>query len=465
MNPRLPECIARQPYFSLNSFPSIISENQIYSAAACRCQASARFTLRAIHLNTTHTSSAYKYYVLFILAAVNMFNYVDRNVVSILLVPIKDEFQVSDGAMGLLTGMAFMLVHSLFGIPLARLADRRSRRNVLVAGVAVWSAMTALSGFARSFPQLVALRMGVGIGEAAGSPPAHSMISDYFPPASRALALSLYSVGLYAGIMVGYFAAGWLGIRFGWRTTFIVVGLPGLALSALVALTVREPPRRSHQAIAPLAVVFSHLLRKRSFLALQLAASFHALAAYGAVLWMPTFMHRVHSMPLDEIGLKLGVISGLGGGAGAIIGGFAADRAARRDVRWYAWVAAISALGALLPTSLFLFAASSELALGWFLPYIVLVGMYTGPLFAMNQALAPTRMRATAVAIHLLIVSILGGGVGPWIVGGLSDFFATEYGDDGIRYSMLIVICAGSFLAGVLYLIAGTSLSREIESE
>mgnify|MGYP001826111510 FL=1 len=416
-------------------------------------------------MNTRSESSAYPYYVLFVLALVNMFNYVDRHVVSVLLVPIKQEFQVSDEWMGLLTGMAFMLVHSVFGIPIARWADNHSRRNVMMVGVAVWSAMTALSGLARSFPQLLALRMGVGIGEAAGSPPAHSIISDYFAPARRATALALYSMGLYAGIMVGYSAAGWLGEHYGWRVTFVAVGLPGLALSLLVGTTVREPVRQASAHRTPLPEVLRYLLAKRSFIALQLAASFHALAAYGAVHWMPTFLHRVHSMSLTDIGLKLGLISGLGGAAGALLGGFVADRAGRQDVRWYAWVAAFSALAALPVAFLFLFGTSGAGTLGWFFPYILLVGVYNGPLHAMNQGLAPARMRATAVAIHLLIVSILGGGVGPWIVGGMNDRLHAQFGDEGIRYSMMIVICGGSVLAGALYLITGHYLKRDLETE
>ena len=159
--------------------------------------------------------SLYPYYVLFALGLVNMFNYVDRHILSVLLEPVKAEFGVSDEWMGILTGMAFVLVHSLFGIPLARLADRTTRRSVIAAGVAVWSVMTALSGLAVSFWQLLFLRMGVGIGEAAGAPPSHSLISDYFEPARRATALSIYSTGVYAGIMFGYFAAGWIGRR--WR--------------------------------------------------------------------------------------------------------------------------------------------------------------------------------------------------------------------------------------------------------
>ena len=407
-------------------------------------------------------SSRYPYYVLFALGLVNMFNYVDRHIVSVLLVPIQQDFQVSDEWMGILTGLAFVVAHSLFGLPLARLADRTTRRTVVAAGVAVWSALTALCGLAQSFWQLVVLRMGVGIGEAAGAPPSHSLISDYFGPERRATALAIFSTGVYAGIMFGYFAAGWIGESLGWRLTFVVVGLPGLALAWLVHATVREPPRSPVEASETFVDVVRYLFRRRAYLALLFAASCHAIAAYGAVVWTPTFLSRVHGMTLFEVGTGLGLISGLGGACGALAGGAIADRLGRGDARWNAWVAAIAAFSAVPCAALYLRADGAVTALLWYLPYIMVVGAYNGPLHAMNQGLARPRMRAMAVAIHLMVVNLLGGGIGPWVVGRMNDALHPQFGDLAIRQSMLMVICIGSALAGIGYLITSVSLRRDL---
>jgi predicted MFS family arabinose efflux permease len=406
----------------------------------------------------------YPYYVLFALGLVNLFNYVDRHIVGVLLVPIQKDFGVSDEWMGLLTGMAFMLAHSLFAIPIARWADRGSRRTVIALGVALWSAMTALSGLARGFWQLLVLRMGVGIGEAAAAPPAHSIISDYFEPARRATALALFSVGLYVGIMFGYIAAGWLGQHFGWRRTFLVVGLPGLALALLVRLTVREPPRATAVESHPFAEVLRYLLGKPAYVALLLAASAHAFASYSAAHWAPAFLQRVHGLSLARTGLWLGLVSGLGGAAGSLLGGVLADRLGRRDPRGYPFVAAAAAFASIPCAALFLFAGSSPLALGAYLPYILLVGAYNGPLFALNQGLAKPRMRAMAAAIHLITVSLLGGGLGSWLVGRSNDALRAEYGDEGIRYSLIAAIAAGSVLAGLLYLATSFTLRRDLDA-
>lgn len=406
--------------------------------------------------------SAYPYYVLFVLGLVNLFNYVDRHILSVLIRPVQEEFGVSDEWMGVLTGLAFVIIHSIVGIPLARLADRTTRRSVIAVGVAVWSAMTVLTGVAQSFWQLVVLRMGVGIGEAAGAPPSHSLISDYFEPERRATALSIYSMGVYAGIMFGYFAAGLMGEAFGWRLTFVAVGLPGLGLALLVRGTVREPPRVTPVETESAWDVFRYLGSKPAFVALMVAASFHSLAAYSAVIWTPTFLGRVHGLSLSQVGLGLGLVSGLGGAVGTLSGGLLADRLGRRYTRWYGWVAAGAAFLAAPAAGLYLLAGSASAALWSYLLFILLVGAYNGPLHAMNQFLAKPRMRAMSVAIQLLIVNTIGGGVGPWLVGRLSDTLRPDYGDEGIRYALLAVISVSALLASVFYLISSSTLRRGI---
>lgn len=407
--------------------------------------------------------SSYSYYVLAMLALVNMINYVDRNILSVLIGPIKQEFQVSDEAMGLLTGLAFMIVHCFFGLPLARIADRTSRRTVVAVGVAVWSAMTAVMGLAASFGQLLVLRMGVGIGEAAGAPPSHSLLSDYFPPEKRATALSLFGMGVYGGTMFGYFAAGWLGETFGWRMAFVAVGLPGLVLAALVGTTVREPARAAPVSDESILFVLRYLLSRPAFVFLMAAASFHAIAAYAAIVWTPTFYGRVHGLSLSQIGLWLGLVSGIGGALGALGGGLLSDRLGGTDKRWYAWVAAGVALLA-SPASLvvYSFTDSSRTSLFAYFGFILLIGAYNGPLHAMNQFLAKPRMRSMSVAIQLLIVNLVGGVIGPWAIGRACDVLRPEYGEAGIRHAMAFTVGACTVVASLFYLATSRSLRQGI---
>ncbi len=394
----------------------------------------------------------YPYYVLFMLGLVNMMNYVDRNILSVLITPIKQEFGLSDEAIGLLTGLAFMIVHCLFGLPLARLADRTTRKTVIAIGVAVWSAMTAMMGLASTFGQLLVMRMGVGIGEAAGAPPSHSLLSDYFPPEKRATALSLFGMGIYAGTMFGYFAAGWIGEQFGWRLTFVAVGIPGLALAALVGATVREPARAAPAPDESILFVLRYLLSKPAFVFLMIAASFHATAAYAAIIWTPSFYQRVHGLSLSEVGLWLGLVSGVGGAIGALSGGLLSDRLGRRDRRWYAWVASLVALLA-APASFLAYRQTdgAQASLFVYFGFILMIGAYNGPLHAMNQFLAKPRMRSTSVALQLLIVNLIGGTIGPWAVGRASDALRPEYGEAGIRHAMWVTVVVCTLLASVFY--------------
>ena len=405
----------------------------------------------------------YPQYVLGVFFLVSVFNHVDRQLVSVLLQPIKDEFQVSDAWMGALTGFAFMIVRSVMGIPLARWADRRERRRILALGVAVWSALTAASGLARTFAMLLVARMGVGIGEAAGSPTAHSMISDTFPPHRRATALAVSALGVYVGLMFGYVASGWLGEHLGWRLTFIVVGTPGLVLALVLYLTVDEPERSTTVESHPLREVVAYLFAKPAYVVLLAAASFHAAAAYCVAHWAPTFLLRVHGMSLADVGLSLGLVTGLSGAAGSLAGGLVSDRLGRANRAWYARTTAFAALTSLPFAIAFVSSESAWAALAWLAPMTFLTGIYIGPLYAMNQGLARPRMRAMAVAIHLFVVSILGGGVGPWAVGLMNDAFRAEYGEAGIRQSLVWVQSVCLLGAGACYAIVSRTLARDME--
>src|SRR4051812_43659714 len=249
----------------------------------------------------------YPQYVLGLLFVVYVFNFVDRQILSILIEPIKADLGVSDTAMGFLTGSAFALFYAFAGIPIARLADTRARRTIIALGLAAWSAMTAMSGLVRSFAELALARVGVGVGEAALVPPAHSLLADYFPAKRRATALAVFSMGIHVGVAFGFLLGGWMSQAFGWRRAFFAVGGPGLILAVLVRVTVREPPRGhaegldvAHGAI-PIREVVAHLWRRRSFRHLAIAAALHSFGGYAFAAWGPPFFFRIHHLTPIQI--------------------------------------------------------------------------------------------------------------------------------------------------------------------
>ena len=386
------------------------------------------------------TSARYTRYVLGLLFLVNVVNFLDRQILSILLEPIKRDLGASDTAMGFLTGIAFALFYTVAGIPIARLADRGSRRSVIAAGLAVWSGMTAVSGVVRTFGQLALARIGVGIGEAACSPPAHSLLADYFPPERRATALAVYAMGIHVGVLLGFVVGGWVNALFGWRAAFFVVGLPGLVLAALVRTTVREP-RRIHVSAVALSSgdALRGLWRLRSFRQMSVAAALHSFAAYGIAVWAPAFLARVHHMGTAESGTWLGLISGFGGAIGAVAGGQLADRLGRRDPRWSLWVPAIASVAEIPFWFLFLLLPDHVPALLLGIPGIVGGAMWLGPVFAVVQDLVRPDTRALASAVLLFVINLIGLGMGPQAVGVLNDLLTPAFGALAIRYSLLVV--------------------------
>ena len=409
-------------------------------------------------------------YVLAILVIVYVFNFVDRQILSILLQPIKDELQVSDTAMGFLTGFAFALFYTFAGIPIARWSDRGTRRTIIAIGLAVWSAMTAASGLARSFVQLAIARVGVGVGEAAASPAAHSMISDLYPPERRATALAIYTMGANLGILLGMILGGWLNELFNWRVAFFVVGLPGLAMALIVRFTVPEPPRGQSEGAAATAgdlpstgEVFEYMWGMRSFRHVSGAAALYAFAGYGFTIWAPTFLIRVHGMSTGEVGTWFGLIAGIGGAAGALLGGALCDRLGARDARWTMWVPAIGAVLGIPPLVAFLLWPTAMGALLFYIPAIVFSAFYVGPTFSTTQTLAKLRMRALASAFILFVINLVGLGLGPQMVGILNDVLAGSFDDEAIRYSLLIV--AVTNLWGVVHsLLAARTLRADLEA-
>lgn len=404
-----------------------------------------------------------------LLVLLHVVNYVDRQILAVLLVPIQQELGVSDTAMGFLSGLAFALFYTTAGVPIARIADRGVRRDVIVWGTVVWSGMTALCGLARSFGQLAAARVGVGVGEAALHPSAHSLIADYFPPDRRATALGIFNIGGNVGVMFGFIAGGYLGESFGWRTAFLVVGLPGLAAALLTRLTLHEPPRGlsdgrvDDEPVPSFREVVASMLARRTIRHIGLAAAFYVFAAYGFTIWGATFLIRVHGMPLAQTGLWMGLVQGIGGGLGTFVGGVLADRLAGRDARFLCWIPAAGGLLALPLLAVFLFAPTAPIALAGYAPAMLCSLFFVGPTYALVQSLARLRMRAQAAALVLLTMNLIGLGVAPLVVGALNDALSLRFGDEAVRYSLLAT-GATSLWAVVHSLLAARTVRADLEA-
>jgi len=414
------------------------------------------------------TSDFYRWYVLGVLVVVYIFNFIDRSILGILLEPIKQDLGASDTAMGFLGGIAFAAFYTVLGIPIARLADKGVRRNVIAISLTIWSAATAICGLTQNFVQLLIARMGVAVGEAGGSPPSHSMISDLFPPEKRATALAIYALGIPIGSMIGNLGGGWINEWFDWRTAFFVVGLPGVALALFVRFTVREPPRGVAEGLEvreetpPVTEVLKHLWSLHSFRYMSVAGSFHAFVGYGVALWIPAMFSRSHGLSTGEMGTALFYL-GFASVAGTLLGGWLGDRFGAGDARWYMWIPGIATLAA-LPFSLFSYLWSDPTVALWGLAIPYVLGAYwLAPTFAMTQGLVGLRMRALAAGILLFVVNIFGMGVGPQFVGILSDIFqnTTALGVDSLRWA-LVVSLIFSLFAAILYWLAARTLREDL---
>jgi MFS family permease len=411
-------------------------------------------------------ASAYAHYVLGLLSVVYVFNFVDRQILAVLLVDIQADLQVSDTLMGVLGGPTFALFYTLAGIPIARWADAGTRRTVVATGLAVWSVMTALCGLAQSYVQLLLARVGVAAGEAAGTPPSHALISDYYPPERRARALGVYGIALHLGILIGLAGGGWLSEAVGWRRAFMVVGVPGVLLALLVRLTIREPERGAFDGAparagaSSIGDTFRHLFSLRAYRWLVIGASLASLPGYAFSTWAPTFMRRVHELSASESGAWVGLAT-LGGALGTYLGGEICDRLGRRDVRWYARVPALAMLASVPLAAVFLFWPAGRPPLLVYAAFLLLGAVFAAPCWAMFQALAPPHMRAQAAAIQMFVSNLVGLGAGPLVVGALNDLLAPHFGDGSIRYALLATAGVAVF-AGFTCWSAGRTLERDL---
>jgi predicted MFS family arabinose efflux permease len=374
--------------------------------------------------------SFYRHYVLALLTGIYAVNVIDRFVVSIVTEQLKAVFNVSDAWIGFLSGVGFALVYAILGIPIAYVADRKNRRNIVAGSLALFSAATLACGVAARFSQLLIARLVVGIGEAGTSPPSHSMISDLYEPKSRAMALGVFSAGPNIGMLTAFMFGGWITGVFGWRATFLTAGVPGILLTLLLLLTVHEPVRGLHDlghsqsAVAPtVSEVFRFLSRRRSFVHLTVASALWCFVGYGTTQWAAPFLIRVHGLDVKVVGTIVGLFLGIGGGAGALLGGLLGSHFGGRHPRYYMLAPMVASL-VTLPSALgFFLIHPTPLAVAFFAVPSMTTTFFFANCIAAMQSLVPVRMRATTSAIYLSVVTIIGLALGPTTVGLLSDLY------------------------------------------
>ena len=441
------------------------------------------------------SGKAYRLYVLFLLTGVYTFNFIDRQIIGILSPAIKEDLGLADWQLGILKGFAFAVLYTTLGIPIARLADRKNRVTIIAIALGLWSGFTAISGAAANFTQLTLARVGVGIGEAGGSPPAHSLISDYFPKEKRAGALAIYAMGIPIGIALAYLGGGWVMQTFGWRMAFVVIGLPGLAMALLLKMTVREPQRggmedESHgdafkalRITEPTGVlerlIFSickllpttlrasvfneiaatwraarHLLSISSYRAVVIATTAVSFTSYANGTWIVDFYSRSHpDFSLLKVLFWLGIISGTAYAGGTFLGGYVVDKLAKKDKRMYGFVPAI-ALALSAPVFLMaIWVGNPVLSLIFMAPVNLAIGFYLGPCFALAQTLAPVSIRALSTAIFFFILNMIALGFGPTLTGVLSSALTGGLGEElALRVSLTVISFVSLYGAWMFYL-------------
>jgi MFS family permease len=430
-------------------------------------------------------SAAFRRYALVILLLVYTVNFLDRQIVSILAEPIKNDLHLKDWHIGLMSGFAFAMFYCFLGLPIARLAESFNRVWIIGGSLAVWSGFTIACGQAANFVQLVLARIGVGIGEAGCTPTAHSLISDYVPKEQRASALAFFSIGTPLGGLIGLAMGGIMADLFGWRKAFLLAGLPGLLLTVVVFLTLREPRKqiaKDAAAHAPgkghFAATLKYLTAKKTFWFIAFAAAVKAFIGYGHGPFTASMFFRIHPEEIASLaamfGLKsagfLGLALGLMGGTAGIIsswvGGWIADQAAKRDIRAYMSVPAVASI---LSPIIYIFAIFQDSA-AWAIVLLVLPGLlgslWYGPVYSSAQGLVPPHMRATAASILLFIINMVGLGLGPLAVGFLSDFLAGPMGlgsAEGVRWALALSSLMG-VIAFALFWMARKTIREEMVS-
>ncbi|MBY0302839.1 MAG: MFS transporter [Sphingomonas ginsenosidimutans] len=395
------------------------------------------------------------------LLLVYSFNFLDRQILSILAQPVKADLRLTDAQLGMLGGLAFAILYSTLAIPLALLADRTSRTWVITVSLAVWSGFTALCGAAGSFTQMFLFRLGVGVGEAGGVAPSYALIADTFRPEWRARALAIYSLGIPLGAAAGVLLGGYIAAAVEWRTAFFAVGIAGLAIAPAFRWLVRDPPRAAATTDRePIGRVFAILAVKPAFWLLAFGAAAGSMCGYGVAFWLPSLMMRSYGLTLVGTGQFIGALLLSGGVAGILLGGTLGDRLGARDRRWYALLPALCYVAG---TPLFIAGVLTGSATAAFALFVVpqaLVYVWLGPVLTAVQHLVPAHMRATASASFLLINNLIGLGLGSWVIGRLSDTLVPTYGAQSLRYAIAAGLCL-YLVAGALMALASRRLARD----
>ncbi|MDP3492569.1 MAG: MFS transporter [Hyphomonadaceae bacterium] len=392
------------------------------------------------------TSPVYPYIVVVMLGLIYTFNFLDRQILSVLAEPIRKDLNLSDTQLGMLTGLAFAVFYTTFGIPLAWMADRVRRVWIIAACCTVWSLFSAACGLANNFLQLALARMGVGVGEAGGNPSSYSLISDYFPSERRGMALGLYQLGLPLGSTAGLAAGGWIAAEHGWRVAFFSVAAPGVLLALLLVLVVREPQRgaldrpangQAHEPTPPLMRGIAAFLGDPVLRSTTVATCCAAFILYAFISWAPAFLMRVRGMSLTDIALYYSLTSGAGAVVGTLGGGLLVDRLRRWSMRAYALTPGVAFLAALPLFLGFLWAPTWQSAMIFLGLLSSLLNIYQAPILTIVQNTAPPARRAVSAAMMLFIVNLVGLGCGPLLVGMISDHVSAEYGERSLLFGLL----------------------------
>jgi MFS family permease len=421
-------------------------------------------------LGSPNVRGGYRYVVVWLLAVVYTLNFLDRQIVSILAEPIRTDLNLTDTQLGLLSGIVFALFYTGFGIPIGWLADRANRVWIISGACALWSLFTALCGTATNFLQLALYRMGVGIGEAGGSPPSYSLISDYFKPEERGTALAIYSLGVPVGSMLGSAIGGWIAVEYGWRMAFFAMGVPGILLAVVVVMVIREPKRGAldampegkteHDAPPSIIAAFGGFFGNRTLLLTALAAGLSAFVGYAALTWNPPFLIRVKGMSLGEVAAYYSLVLGITGMIGTFGAGWLVDRLSRRDARWFAWLPAVAFLLTIPFWFGLIYAPTWQIALICVAVPALLNNCYLAPALAVVQNTVAPNRRTISGAVLLFVLNLIGLGIGPVYVGRISDAAKAEHGDQSLAIGFLWLIPIVVLTIGA-HMIAAWSIGRD----